>query len=409
MELKNKELQRLDEEIYGFNKIYGLILYSLNNVPNLVAIKTILKKSEELIKKLEEIKTNDEFELIFIENHIKNLTNQKVYLRYFSTRDKENIDQMIELFFGEGIIKKIKDKIKKINYESDWEFYLSYQDYSYRSYPSDSPELQVRFADLLKKIEGDIKKYSYKHYGLSKEFDCSIVLGQPYSNESNFRPSTKRVEISPSTFFAYAENNEININPAATIQTIFHEFVGHAIQSFNSKKLPKSMQDDSINTSVPTMSLHAEGLAQMADRRSIKFMEMYKEEYKIKEDYIIQRKLYLERKDIDLFWLYYQYLKIKNLEDKKFDYENEFIKETNNFGALMNFELNNQSPFSLIRNLCYPIGLLKIEKVYNNLIEEFGKEKESLINEAMSMGLLNIDVLEKFVKFYIKKSSNEID
>jgi hypothetical protein len=150
------------------------------------------------------------------------------------------------------------------------------------------------------------------------------------------------------------------------------------------------------------MGIHAEGYAQMMDEFSLNFIREYKEKYNIKEDYINQRELWIKRRDINIFWNFYQYLKLKDLEES-FDYKSEFVNVTNNFGAFTNYETNPSSPFSFFKNISYVFGLDKIKEIHRELIEEFGKENEAIINKALSTGLFNIEVLEDFARYFIQK------
>lgn len=402
MEIKTEELKKLDKRIHEFNQEYSLVMHSVNQVPNLFAIKEIIEKISFLKSELEKTKSENEFEKILIKNNLLNLEIQRAYLQYASTREEENTVELSELFFGKGIIEKLIEKIKNFNYEADWDFYLSYQSYSYKQYPSDSPDMQDKFKEILSELKKDVLQYAREHYGLDEKYDFDLILGQPYSQGSWFHPTTRRVEISPSIFFAYKDENELKINSAGVIEVIFHEFIGHALQEYNSSNLPLSIKDDSINTSVPTMNLHAEGVSQMAEISSIEFMKQFKEKYSIKDDYIKQRELAQKRKNISLIKNYFDYLKLKNLEDQNFDYKKEFLDTTNNMGAFLNFELSNNKPFAFFKNISYNIGLERIKQIYNKLIEEFGKENSPLINKAISTGLLNINVVEEFARYYIE-------
>lgn len=215
----------LDKEVHDINKHYALLLSSLNNVPNLFAIKEIINQINSLKKKFDTIKTDDTFEKIFTKNHLLNLENQRIYIQYLSTRDKEGVDEIIKIFFGDDALSVMRNKLKKFDYDADWNFYLSYQEYSYRAYPSDSPEMQEEYKKILSKLKDDIRKYAEEKYGLKKDYYFDLILGQPYSKNSFFSPSMKRIEISPSTFFAYKDNdNKTHINITSVIQVIFHEF-----------------------------------------------------------------------------------------------------------------------------------------------------------------------------------------
>jgi hypothetical protein len=39
-------------------------------------------------------------------------------------------------------------------------------------------------------------------------------------------------------------------------------------------------------------------------------------------------------------------------------------------------------------------------------LKEFGKENEAIINKALGTGMINIEVLPKFARYYIKQNLN---
>jgi hypothetical protein len=410
LKIKNEDLKKLDREIFEYNKKYGMVLRTLDSLPNIGAIKEIISEGDLLKSRLQKIKTSDEFEKLLIENCLTNLDIQNAYVRYFSFRDKEDIEELSELLLGEKSIEILKNKIKDFDYKGHWKFYLSYQEYAYKSIPCDDMVIQNEFKKILEELKKDILKYAISHFGFDKKYDFDLVLGQPYSDRSNFHPTNRRMEIAPSAFFVFKEDNKVKINVAAVIETLFHELIGHGRHEYNSRELPESLQDNSVNICIASTHLHAEGIAQLTFEHSIKFMEEYKKKYNIEDDYINQIKLSNIRVDEGSFWCFYQFLKLKNLENNKFDFKKEFNKITNNFGLSLIYNSSTQPPFSFFRNAVYPLGDYYMKQMIDKIEKEYGKsffqKHESDINKAISTGLWNIKLLPKFLRMYLNDLKN---
>jgi hypothetical protein len=401
--IENPDLKKIDAEIVELNKKYGLILHSLNNFPNTLAAKKIISELEKIEEKISKIKTKKEFDSLIKENHLENIKAQKAYMLYFST-GKIKIDKLIEIVLGKDAMKIVMDKIKKFSYSAYWDYYLAYQEYSYKSIPYDDEVLREQFKKILTELKSDLLEYAEIHYNLPKDYQFDLILGPPYLRNSSFHPTTKRMEISPSTFFAFKENGEVKINVCFVIEVLFHELLGHGRQEFNSRILPAGLQDNAINTAVPTSHIHAEGVAKLSAKESINFMKQYKEKYKIEEDYITQRELSFASETSD-FWNFYQYLKLKGIENKKFDIEKEFMKKTSNYGAFLLYANSGDTPLSFIKNTCYSVGAFYLKEIIKDLEKEMGKDfkkNKSLINQAISTGVWNYKVLPKFIRFFLK-------
>jgi hypothetical protein len=407
-EIKNQELKKLDEKLSEFNKSYRMIMHSLDSLPNIEAIKQIIQELKSFQKQIKEIKTNDEFEKLVIENILENLECQRVYLDYFSTRSKENIDQMIKSLLGEKALEILKQKVKDFDYKSYWEYYLSYQDYTYKAIPSDDENIRQELKKILEQLKKDILIYGEKHFNLPKTYDFDLILGQPYSDRSFFNPTIRRMEIAQGQFFIFKDKDKIKINVASVIETIFHELLGHGRHEFNSREMPLTLRDDSINISIACLAVHAEGVSQITRTEAIKFMKEYSKKYSIELDYIKQRELAATEYDSGNFWAYYQYLMLKQIENPEINLEKEFTKLTENYGLFLIYKYAKNSPFSFVRNSAYSIGLFYMNELFKNLDKEFGKgfcvQNESLVNEAISTGLWNFRVFPKFVKFFLKSS-----
>ncbi len=405
--LKNPELKKLDKDIFNANKAYGMAMNSLNNLPNLHAVEEFIKLVEELKKRLQNIKTNNEFEKLFIETSLHNLEAQRAYLEYFTTGDKENITKLISLVLGDEALKNIKENAKSFDYKAFWEYYLSYQEYTYRQVPSDDESLRETFREILSDLKIDLINYARKHFNFPKDYDFELVLGQPYSQRTYFQPTIRRMEISTNSFFVFKEKGEVKINVCGIISNLFHEIIGHGRQELNSRKLPLTLQDNSINTSVPPLHIHSEGVAQTTKNHSIKFMKQHKKKYNIESDYIKQTELsFISDSSINL-QIFYQYLQLKNIEDNSLNIEKEFKKLINNHGLFILYSTAMSSPLGCIKSSTYPIGLEKINSILETLKEKLGdkkfEENHSLINQAISIGLWNFRTLPKFVKLFLKE------
>ncbi len=406
--LKNPKLKNLDEEIFSLNKIYRMALSSLDRLPNIYASKEVIKKIEDLKHRLSKIETKDQFEKLVIENYILNLESQRVYLEYFTTASKENIEEAIKILFGDDSLGIIKEQAKNFDYRSFWEYYLSYQEYTYKQIPSDDETFREKFKEIIVNLKKDALEYAEKNFNFPKNYQFDLVLGQPYSAKSYFQPTTKRMEISPSTFSIFKENNEIKINVCRVIEILFHELIGHGRHEINSRSLPLCLQDNSVNISIISSHIHAEGVSQITRNEAIKFMQLHKEKYKIEKDYIKQIELSEIVDSASSSLVLYQYFQLKNLENQKFNIEKKFKSITNNHGLFILYSTLNKNPLGCIKNATYTIGLFYMQQLLEQIKKEFGKKyfekNHSLINQAVSTGIWHFKVLPKFVKLFLSSS-----
>ncbi len=406
LKLKTKELIELDKEIFKLNKFYSLAIASLNRFPNIYAAEEFSKKARLIRTKLKSIKTQNEFEDIFIENSLNNLESQETYLNYFSKGDL-NVEEMVKVVLGENALNILKENIKNFDYKNFWKFYLSYQEYSYKSIPVDDENLRGRFKEILVNLKKDFLEYAKKEYALPENYDFEIVLGQPYSQRTFFHPTNLRMEIAPNSFFAFKDNNEIKINIALVIQNIFHEILGHGRQEVLSRDMPLSMQDNSINTSISSLHLHSEGISQLAEKDSIKFMRKFQKKYEIEEDYIQQRILGDLSISTHNFQAYYKCLGLKKIENNSFDKDKEFKKIAGNYGLSILYSSNIFSSLDFVGDAVYPLGLFYIKKYLEDLKEKIGEKKFNKyhveINNAIVTGVFNFKTLPKWIELYLRE------
>lgn len=405
-ELKDKELIELDREIFELNKFYSLASRSLSNFTNIYAVDEFSKNAKEIRDKLKKIKTSDDFEKIFIENSLYNLESQEVYLNYFSKGDI-NVEKMGKIVLGEIFLDIFQENIKKFDYKELWDFYLSYQEYVYKSIPVDDESLREEFKKILVELKKDFLEYSKKEYDLPEDYNFELVLGQPYSQETNFHPTNRRMEISPNVFFVFKDEGKIKINVTAVIQSLFHEILGHGRQEILSREMPLSMQDNSINTSLLSSHVHFEGISQLIEKESINFIEKFKEKYNIEEDYIKQRILNLKIGTSFNFQAFYKYLRLKKIEDNSFNVEKEFNKITNNKGLSILYDAKFNSSLDFVSDAVYPLGVFHLENIISDIKrkigeKEFNKNKVD-IDKALATGVFNFKTLPKFVDLYLKK------
>jgi len=406
--LQNKQLAELDKEIYHFNKEYGLALQSLNRIPNLYAKERMVKNADNLISQLKKLKLKEEFDILFCKNVIKTINIQKVYLIYFTTAENENLDKLLSIIFDKDALQTIKENSKNFDYKKYWEYFLSHQEYLYKQVPSDDESLREEFKKILQELKEDILDYAEEHFNFPRNYEFDLILGQPYSKNSYFQPTTKRMEISLDNFFAFKEGNEIKINIYMVIDVLFHELLGHGRHEFNSRKLPLSLHSDSINNSNIIAGIHQEGIAQINREYAIDFMKRYRKKYKIKEDYINQIELSSINDSTMNLRVLYNYFKLKEAENKSFNAEKEFKKSTGNYGLGLLFSNIQNEAISSITQAKYPLGYHYLKTILKELKEELGEKefnnKLPIINKAISTGIWNMEFLKDFVKLYLKKN-----
>jgi hypothetical protein len=406
--LQNKKLEELDKEIYQFNKEYGLALDSLGRIPNLYAKEIIVKTADNLISQLKKLKLKEEFDILFCKNAMKTINIQKAYLIYFTTAESENLDELFSIIFEKNALQKIKENSKNFDYKKYWEYFLSYQEYLYKQIPSDDESLREEFKKILQKLKEDILDYAEEHFNFPRNYEFNLILGQPYSRNTYFQPTTKRMEISSGNFFVFKEKNEIKINICGVIDVLFHELLGHGRHEFNSRGLPLSLHSDSINNHNIIAGIHKEGIAQINRQYAIDFMKKYKKKYKIEEDYINQIELSSISNSTTNLRVLYNYFKLKEAENKSFNAEKEFKKITGNYGLSLLFSNIKHEAISSISQAKYPLGYHYLKTLLRELKKELGEKefenKLPIINKAISTGVWNIKFLKDFVKLYLNKN-----
>lgn len=405
-ELKTKELVEIDKKIFELNKFYGLAINSLNRFPNVYTVGEFSKHSAALIKDLKSVKTEDEFEKLFIENSLYNLEAQEAYLNYFSKGDLK-VEKMAEIVLGKDALKILKENIKNFSYEKLWDFYLSYQDYSYKSIPVDDESLRDEFKKILVNLKKDFLNYCKKEYGIPKDYDFELVLGQPYSENTFFHPTNQRMEVSPVSFFVFKDEGKVKINVTDVIRLLFHEILGHGRHEILSREMPFSMQDNSINTAIPSLHVHFEGVSQTAELEAVKFMEVFKKKYGIEDDYIKQRILSRAMMETANFQALYKYLGLKKIEDNSFDKDEEFKKITGNHGLSVLYSSGINSSLGFVSDAVYPLGLFYLNKILDDLKKKLGEkvfeENYVEIYNAIATGVFNFKTLPKFIDLYLKE------
>jgi hypothetical protein len=406
LKLENPALVGLDGKIFSLNKRYSMALNSLGKIPNLHASSEIIMDIDRLIDDLKKSEAKSEFDSLFIKNSIHNLETQKAYLDYFTTASNVKIDDLMKAALGEKGMKIITDNCRNFNYKSYWELFLSYQEYSYKQLPSDAEEFREKLKKILSDLKQDILDYAERNFNLPKTYDFDLVLGPPYSGRTFFHPTTRRMEISTNQFFIFKDSEEIKINVCPVIESLFHEVIGHGRHEHNSRDLPLTLQDNSVNTSIVASHVHSEGVAQITRDSSIDFMKEHAEKYMIEDDYIRQSVLSSTAETANSFKAFYQYLKLKSFEDSSFDIEKNFKEVTNNYGLFMLYSSSPDSPISCVFNSTYPVGLFYMRELLEDLRKELGADLEKMmpkVNRMISTGMWNFRVLPEFVRLALKK------
>lgn len=406
--IKDQSLKVLDEELFNLNKFYSLAINSLGRVPNLYAYTEFKMKADGFLKRLKSLKLTNKFDLLIQKNSILNIERQIDFLEYFTLNKKQTLDKFISKVYGKDAMKIVLEGCKSFDYKSYWDFFMSYESYAYRSVPIDDEFLREKFRKILEDLKKDILAYGVKHYGLDKDYDFYLALGQPYSSNTYYQPSTRRMEIATDRFFAYKEDKEININIWSVVLAMFHEVLGHGRHEDNSKNMPMVVQNNSINTSLSFLHVHFEAISQLMEFEGIEFLKQYQEKYKIKDDYILQAELSLRNLDYSCIRSYFSYLKLKNLENKEFNVKKEFLSVFDNPGLYMFLENEKINHYGFFTNVSYILARKHIKIILENIKKKLGEKEfdknKVLINRAISTGVFNIELLEEFVMFYLESS-----
>ncbi len=322
-EIKNKELVKINANIFQITKRYGLLRKTLNRIPSIEGMREVLENFEIIKKQLKDVKNANEYEKIVIENLLERIASERAYIKYMFGEMK--IDEAVQNIFGKRAVEIIREYSANFNYKEYWKFMTLYEESAHKFLNSEEEHFRERFKKILLELKKDLLTYGKEKFGLPKDYEFELILGQPYRSETYFHPTNRLMVISPQKFLVYREGNEDVVNVTEVIEVLFHEIIGHGRHEINSKGLPLCLEDNSINLANITAHVHAEGVSQTAEKEAIHFMKKFKEKYKIKEEFITQR---IQAQKIKTFSAkkLYHYLKLKKKEESKLDVEKEFLK-----------------------------------------------------------------------------------
>lgn len=404
--IQNKDLQSLDSELFNFNKEYSMFMKSLDRFPNLYAAEILRSKIHAFRKRLTSLKALNEFDSLVKENMQHSLGVQEAYVSFFLGSKKQNIDGFVSNVLGEKALVLLKKGISQIDYEDIWKYWRSHEEQSYKQIASDDEEMREKLRAVLNDLKKDVLAYGERKFNFKKDYEFTLALGQPYAKTSYFHPSANRMEIVPNNFTIIKESTGLVINSAYAIETFFHEVIGHARHEFNSRNMPSTVQYSSVNLGILTSHIHAEGVSQITRDAALDFMEENKAKYNLQDIFIEQRRLSVAAELCNIPIIYYLYLKMKHIENPKLNIEKEFIKVTGNRALFFNYSTGDEAPISFIKRATYPIGLMYMRSLLDDLKKEYGEAqfniKRGLINEAIATGIWHFKVLPKFVRYFLK-------
>ena len=407
----NKELEKLSNDIFEFNKVFA----DYSGVTfNTHAYNIVKKGIEELKKKaqsLPQTAAKSDFEK-FVLRHIKScLEVQEIYADYFSNpQTKHTIKEMIDKMLGDGTYDYAEKTVKDLPFRDQWEKIHSIKHLRLNIVRNDTPEARSLIEGMIPDFKKEMLTLGKQLGFIPQEYDFEFVLLPPFGNaRSNFRIEVNRLELNPFSFVCLKEGNRYRIQPARAYLETAHELLGHGGHNQFSLQMPKCLQLGGMNIANLASKPIAEGLALDRENWGVEYLKKIKEKIKLDDE---ELKSVLIDNDIRVsestWYPYYTVLKERELVEEGFNAK-EYMREK---GFPFYFYrdtrwLPQMHITQAVIELAYISGLKHLKNTRKRIKEELGEQfvtqNEALINKALATGNWAWDVYSDFVLWYLKE------
>ena len=134
----SKELQKLSDAIFEFNKLYGDYMRLTFN-PH--AYQETKKELEQQEKKAQAIKTKNQFETFVLKHILSCLNVQKIFMEYFSNPEtKYSVMDVLDAMHGPKTFEFIEQEVKNMPFKEQWERLRSTEHLRLNVVRNDTPE-----------------------------------------------------------------------------------------------------------------------------------------------------------------------------------------------------------------------------------------------------------------------------
>lgn len=408
------ELKEIDKEVFEFQRLFGVYL---NDSHNPYAYRFIKERISALRKKTDSIKPSSRFEEFVLEHVAHGLEVQDKTSSFIMDTDSGySTPQIVDIIHGDGMYGLLEDKVRNYDGKGMWQFHMLESESMLNSIDVDREKPQEEIRKLIPGIKKDILSYAVRHGFLPEGFDFEIekIPANSKSDRSNWRHALKRVELGNGIFSCESVDGKIRINAASAYSAMFHEVIGHAAHQFYSQNMPLTLQFEGFNAINLVSGAVTEGLAVDRQNLSIPYLKENAERLGLNESDIEKESTCLLLA-IPSFSLIHSFMKEREIREKGFDVL-EYARNLS-LGSRASWFYTEKPDLNFLQALLNEMkyfsgdALMKSarKRLSDKLGEDFMRDKEKKVNQAMSTGKWSWKAYSKFLDYALKENPSFLD
>lgn len=375
-QITNPQLAVLDERVFEFYGLTGVVHESSANLYGLQIYKSELLELQRLANKID---PESEFDNLIIGNILSNLELTDSLIDFYTN---PNQDMSVVDFFEKEMGSDSWSFLEEIIQSADWKLVWEHRKLSQkrrRSQVNRYTEEARKAAGLWKeKIKEDGLKHGKALGYLPRDFDMNVFILPPREEEetSYWVPETRTLNLGFYGFEFYQRDGEVIAKPAGAYNALFHEVFGHGAHQILSADLPLSVRLSSEVGNMLSTKPTSEGVAISRESESHDFLRERQGELGIDEEDIMMVDMGSKLAETGrCFKLYSSLLKEREIREG-FDSYEHLLNLTNNFPLAMGYkrDTKNEGLSDGLIVVGHSLGPHKYSQMEEEVRKKFGRD-----------------------------------
>jgi|GEM_PF-6402411 len=417
VQIKNKEIIKLDKAIFELNRNFSDLSFTLDAdeelIPNIYSANLILKdikkhqKTVFLLKEDFKKKKTNGYDSIIVENAKYSLKAQETYINFFFFNLDKDYKQIItSKDFLNGIYlvyayNQITNAMANYDYKMQHQYSIHFSPIHQILVDNTRGDIMEKSRELLPEIKKILLDFYSKNKMIPTTYRSNIVL-TPIGENSNWDGDTRTLSLNPESFWWCMENGKEKCMHVQALLVGGHE-MGHATHERFSRILSKSLNAiDTNHSNLVSMPL-TEYLAVNSSYKFLDFLEENSKRYNLrKKDIQLIRMDELNDAQRKLFKFWASFRKLDEPLSKK---ETEDFKIHKNYAYIINKKYNQEKKLSELLYLpSYLLGKNHFDYLIAKMEKEYGKRalNDFAVQRVINMGAFHPTVHKMWIDYALK-------
>lgn len=405
-EIKSRNLIGINEERIKLNEDVSMFYNQLTDLcPSTTTANRIKRRVSEIEKSIKKLRLKNDFDKIVCEDIVSTIKCVKGWMDYILRDDKKNVSNLLaKIYARPSYIELVKLASNFENKMQDKFDRLTYN-YVYRALSSDLESIrnEIKIQDVLSTIKKVITDFAKDHNLFKEDMSFEMEISPVTDGMFSYWHWEKMV-LNPDRLYIYKENDKIKICKSLWYLIGIHEFIGHGLQRFYSKKfMPSGMDYEEREYNVLVHGVTGEGVSMMMEELSLDWFRKNRKKLRINQTDIKIMELFIEK-----YFNEKIYQSIHNIDYIK-ERKGENVDAHADIGKLSKFPVlgkdqylfETESLHDTFPSLNYLLGYSNIKQILNRANVEFNspnivKRNKELFIKGLLLGSFRPDVQEKF-------------